>query len=54
MSEVSRTHETIQMLDKTTSSLEFELVASRKNLDGSPTLENPAGEASSEKAKFLL
>jgi len=58
MGEVSKTHETIQMLDKTISSLEFELVASRaaqdKNLDGLPALENPSGEASSEKPKVFV
>lgn len=58
MGEVSKTHETIQMLDKTISSLEFELVASRaaqdKNLGGLPALENPSGEASGEKPKVFV
>uniref|UniRef100_A0A0C9RQV4 Hexosyltransferase n=1 Tax=Wollemia nobilis TaxID=56998 RepID=A0A0C9RQV4_9CONI len=56
--EVVRTHDTIQMLDKTISSLESELAVSRSaqgiKLDGSPVLEKSTGEDSKKLPKAFV
>ncbi|KAH9299041.1 hypothetical protein KI387_030723, partial [Taxus chinensis] len=56
--EVENTQKTIQILDKTISSLESELAASRAeqgiNLNSSPVLEKPAGEDSTEQPKAFI
>eukprot|EP00252_Welwitschia_mirabilis_P020899 TRINITY_DN5223_c0_g1_i2.p1 TRINITY_DN5223_c0_g1~~TRINITY_DN5223_c0_g1_i2.p1 ORF type:complete len:178 (+),score=33.61 TRINITY_DN5223_c0_g1_i2:99-632(+) len=58
MGEVFKTQETIQMLDKTISSLESELAASRSsqgvNHDGSPLLGKPPGDTSHKLPKVFV
>eukprot|EP01018_Ginkgo_biloba_P022999 Gb_27977 [translate_table: standard] len=58
MGEVSKTHEAIQSLDKTISSLEMELAVARTaqstSLSGSPALEKPSGQVSDVRQKAFV